>query len=57
MLHQQSADKELVDKVLAILASCDMARYASVTVSPEDIDHSLTQTEKVMTDLEGVRFD
>lgn len=57
LLQQHSANEELVGQIGEIIRKCDFARFAPSSLKSSDIEDSLKQTETVMVQLEGVRFD
>jgi len=56
IMTSRTDDSDLIDGILKILRECDFARYATASVSAEDMTVSLKQVERLMVKMEGIRF-
>ncbi|UCG60642.1 MAG: protein BatD [Candidatus Zixiibacteriota bacterium] len=57
LLENKSVDEPIIEQLTNLMQKCDFARYASSSLSQDDIDEALASAEKVMVTLEGVRFE
>jgi len=57
LLQERSANEELIGQIGEIIRKCDFARFAPSSMKAADIEDALKQSEDVMVQLEGVRFD
>jgi len=56
LLAQRSASEELTAGVDNVIRKCDFARYASSSITADDIDQSLAEAERIITAMEAIRF-
>jgi hypothetical protein len=56
LLKAKSVDSALITELLAVLRQCDFARFSSAGVSTDSMAHALSQSESVMTRLEGYKL-
>ena len=56
LLRDNGADEQLIADTVAIIGSCEFARFAPAQISRQDIDRALTEAERIMIGIEGVKF-
>jgi hypothetical protein len=56
LLTERDAPVELVADVSEMMRQCDYARFASSSITREEIDKALGDMEQIMTGMEGVNF-
>jgi len=54
-LINRGVDKVMIDKVKDLFDVCDMARFASVKFTKEDMSRTLQEAEYAVTGLERIR--
>lgn len=57
LLLEKNANEDLINKIMAIIRQADFARFASSTITVEDISQSLKDAEDVIVAIEEVRFE
>ncbi len=53
VLHERGVAKEIVDELQYLLVECDLARFAAVRFTQEEMEKVRTEAEKIIADLEG----